>query len=400
MSEKCKVLGLTFTYAVSLREWYEKGLLDREKRIYEEHLSRAHFDKIVWFTYGIGDEELAEKLYEIGVLDRRIQIVEAPGWARSEIGKLIYSWILPIIRKKNCIELTLIKSNQMGGARVAAAIAKKYQVPFELRTGYTYSMFYDKRLKEGLKASKKIRTIVWKKYYTRMEKRLYNLCDLAVVSSYHDAQYLMEKYKLNGELIKILTNYIDCESFCNKEPIDNRKERFVFVGRLSKQKNLFEVIKAFKEVGYGLDIYGTGEQEEDLRKIIDRDSLDIQLMGKRENHLLPQILNQYKYYVLGSLYEGMPKTLLEAMACGCICFGTKVEGIEEILQLSKSGVLIEKTDADTIAETILNYLNKKEKAETDRQLSMSASKYIVENHSLRGVAQKEWEYINRILKTR
>ena len=53
--------------------------------------------------------------------------------------------------------------------------------------------------------------------------------------------------------------------------------------------------------------------------------VDVKFNGVVANDKLPDILNEYKYYILASNYEGMPKTLLEAMACGNLCIGTNVD---------------------------------------------------------------------------
>ena len=53
-------LALFFTRGISLKLWFETGLFDREKQLYEEHLRRGHLKKIYWLTYGIDDAELAD----------------------------------------------------------------------------------------------------------------------------------------------------------------------------------------------------------------------------------------------------------------------------------------------------------------------------------------------------
>ena len=55
---------------------------------------------------------------------------------------------------------------------------------------------------------------------------------------------------------------------------------------------------------------------------------------------MPQYYNRCKVYVLCSLYEGNPKTLLEAMACGCAVVGTNVLGIQEIIRHQENGLLV------------------------------------------------------------
>jgi len=51
-------LALFFSYGISAKLWKDKGLLAREKLIYEEVLKRGALDTVYWFTYGIDDKQL------------------------------------------------------------------------------------------------------------------------------------------------------------------------------------------------------------------------------------------------------------------------------------------------------------------------------------------------------
>jgi glycosyltransferase involved in cell wall biosynthesis len=75
-------------------------------------------------------------------------------------------------------------------------------------------------------------------------------------------------------------------------------------------------------------------------------------MGVVPNSELPAVLNRYRWYILPSLHEGMPKTLLEAMACGLVCIGTDVDGINQIIEDGVNGYLAEGTQADALVEVI------------------------------------------------
>ena len=86
-----KILGLIFTRGVSLAVWVEKGLIDREKQIYEEHLHQGHFDKIIWFTYGTEDDRIREKLVQQNRLDERIEVVPMPDFYADKFLMRVYS---------------------------------------------------------------------------------------------------------------------------------------------------------------------------------------------------------------------------------------------------------------------------------------------------------------------
>ena len=62
-----------------------------------------------------------------------------------------------------------------------------------------------------------------------------------------------------------------------------------------------------------------------------------------------------------SLEEGMSSTLLEAMACGTCILASNIEGISEIIENNKNGVLVEPNNSDELSNKILDLLPTKEK---------------------------------------
>lgn len=388
------VMGLVFTYPVSLAEWVETGLFDREKKIYEEHLKQGHFSKVIWFSFGTEDKVIRDHLVEEGRLDSRIDVIGAPAWAKNKLFKLLYSHLLPHIRRIDCCQLDVIKTNQMNGAWVASAISAKYGIPFELRTGYTISKFKEKELKDTQNLVTLVKGAFWFKRYRTLEQKYYKMCDIAVVSSKGDKEYLCNRYGLKSTKIQLLTNYIDCSRFANRELLSSREKRFLFVGRLSEQKNLKNLIRAFSQMELGLDLYGAGELEDELRELAADVSANVVFKGRVKNEELPEIYNRYKYFILPSFYEGMPKTLLEAMACGCICFGTDVAGIQELIEDGNTGFLISNTSAEEIRKKVMMSLE--DHLNIDK-VGINASEYIQKNHSLGEIVKKEYELIAKTM---
>lgn len=386
-----RTLGLTFTYGVSLKQWVDQGLFDREKLIYEKHLEQAHFDKIIWFTYGCGDEKLRDQLVKEGKLDSRVQIAESPRWARGRGLRYIYSRLIPVIYRKLCLELDVIKSNQMAGAEVAYLISKRYATPFALRTGYTATLFYDKRIENSVGTAERLRLKLWRVYFKSLERRLYRKCDIATVSSQNDRDYVISEYGISTDKIRVLSNYIDCELFKPLIAIETRQNnRCVCVSRLSEQKNLKNLIRAVAEVGIGLDIYGDGEQKNELQELANQLSADVCFKGKCANDRLPEIYNKYQFYIIPSYYEGMPKTLLEAMACGCICMGTNVEGIREVIQDGINGILIDEVTDGGISHGLRHIVVNGISEIELKSMSTKAIDYITMNHGLEILAKREY----------
>lgn len=371
-------LGLLFTRNVSLKLWVETGLFDREKAIYEKELEKNIYQKIYWFTYGSEDEAVYNKLVAEERIDSRIEVVPMPKIFKGRIGYDLYSLLMPIIKKKYMKEIGIIKSNQMDGAWTGLIIRKLYHIPFYFRTGYTNTMFQEKM--------KGKRDFNFYKFLF-LEKIIYKYCDYASVTSIHDKKYVCSTYNIDKEKVNILVNYVDTDVFCNLKY--NRKNRLVFVGRLSEQKNLFNIIQAVKCNNIGLDIYGKGPLRKELHDYVSKLDADVCFKGVISNDKMPAMLNSYKYYILASEYEGMPKTLIEAMACGCICIGTNVEGINEVIIDQYNGYLAEGTDSQSIAETIKRAVNNV----NNENYRSNALNMISQQYSLETIIRKEIQLI-------
>ncbi|MBI4056732.1 MAG: glycosyltransferase, partial [Elusimicrobia bacterium] len=86
---------------------------------------------------------------------------------------------------------------------------------------------------------------------------------------------------------------------------------------------------------------------------------------KLENHvfLLGEQMNVRPWFcgmdifVLPSLWEGTPNVLLEAMALGLPCIASSVDGIQEILEGGKTGLLSPPGDPQKLSENIKALMN-------------------------------------------
>ena len=373
---KGNILSLFFTRGISLEIWVNQGLFDREKLLYEEHLTQNNLNKIYWFTYGSSDKRLAEKLKKEGRLHKDILIFEMPKLFNvPKIGSYLYSFFLPIIHKNILKKSDILKTNQMDGSWSAVIAAKLYNKPLINRTGYTLSIFIKRK-----NVSKLAQYLV-----ELVERVAYQRANINVVASNEDKNYLINKYGIENKSINTIYNYIDTDLF---KPLDLKKysNRIIFVGRLNKQKNLFNLIEAISKTNLALDIYGQGELKEDLIAFSRKLNVDVNFNDIVDNNDLPNILNRYKYYILVSLYEGMPKTLLEAMACGCVCICTNVSGINEVIEDGVNGYLSNETDTSAIVNTINTTTMK---SNNMHDISINARATILKRFTLKQVAQTE-----------
>ena len=225
-----------------------------------------------------------------------------------------------------------------------------------------------------------------------VERFAYKFANSAVVASRSDQKYIMDQYQLNTDKANVIHNYVDTKVF---KPVESEKfkDRVVFVGRLNQQKNLFNLIDAMSQTNLNLDVYGQGELKDSLESHAQKKDVKVSFKGVVANNELPTILNQYHYYIQPSKYEGMPKTLLEAMACSLVCIGTDVKGINEVIEDGVSGFLAKTTDTADIIDAItraINYSN-------PNMISKNARLLIEGNFTLDSFQTKEMSIVNDLV---
>ena len=370
------ILSLFFTRGVSLEQWSKQGLLDREKLIYEEHLLQGNLQKVYWFTYGSNDKLLSQELKNKNILHQNIEIFEMPKiFNIPKIGSYIYSIVLPLIYKDKLKNSDILKTNQTDGCWSALMAKKLYGKKLLYRTGFTMS-----KLENKLKRF----NIIIRKIIEIIEKTTYRHCDMAIVTSRHDLDYILNRYKIDKRKARVVYNFIDRDKFYDFKK--ERENKVLFVGRLSKEKNIFNLIKALSAANLPIEIYGSGPLQESIQTFITKNGYKATLMSNIPNKLLPEVLNNAKYFTLVSEHEGMPKALLEGMACGCICIGTNVAGINEIID-DKSGILSESTSYEDIKKAFLRAKNLTQEEIED--MKQYAKKLIDNNFSLKSAVEKE-----------
>ena len=139
-----------------------------------------------------------------------------------------------------------------------------------------------------------------------LEKLVFQYCDLSIVSNTGDKKYIKEKLKVLKSPI-VVNSFIDTTKFFYKEDNANESDDFLFIGRLSFEKNLPNIFKAIKKINSSLSIIGEGEEEENLRNLANRIGLKVNFCGIVDNSKLNEELNKHKFFILCSLSEGLPK---------------------------------------------------------------------------------------------
>jgi glycosyltransferase involved in cell wall biosynthesis len=372
-------LGVFFTYGISLKIWDELGLIDREILLYRS------FDeqdiKIAFITYGNeSDYQLKDKVGNI----RIIPLYAFTKKPSNKILRFIKSFFLPIIMSSQLKEMDIIKTNQMSTTWTPIIAKLIFRKKLIVRCGFEWYRFM---LRENPALIKKM-------YIYITEWLAYHIANGIILTSEDDKQYVMKKFSIiNSEKIRVIPNYINTELFKPFADTYKKRDHLLFVGRLTEQKNLFNLISALKDGCYILDIVGGGKLKENLMRFATDNKVVVNFLENIPNNKIPELLNQYEIFVLPSLYEGNPKALLEAMSCGLAVIGTDVDGIRDIIKHRENGYLCN-TNSESIREAVEVVMHDKCLRE---KMGAQAREYVIRNCSIDTVIKKEIELYNSLL---
>jgi glycosyltransferase involved in cell wall biosynthesis len=155
-----------------------------------------------------------------------------------------------------------------------------------------------------------------------------------------------------GGRIEYIPNFISSENF---EPKFKPGNYFLYLGRLSVEKGISTLIKAFtdlKNTEIGLKIAGEGPLEGSLKKIAKTDHR-ISFPGYLTGSALAETTkNAIAVVVPSEWYENAPLSVLEAMAYGKPVIGARIGGIPEMIDNGVNGFLFESGNPETLTQTM------------------------------------------------
>ncbi|MFQ5686112.1 MAG: glycosyltransferase family 4 protein [Candidatus Scalindua sp.] len=131
---------------------------------------------------------------------------------------------------------------------------------------------------------------------------------------------------------------------------------FLFVGRLSIQKNLVFLIKALSYVkkDFHLIILGDGPERTRLEELLRKNKIrdNVEFKGWVSRKTVAEYMQRSHFLVLPSLAEGMPMAGLQAYSLGLPVIGTRVTGLKDFIEDGKSGYLVELENEIELSELI------------------------------------------------
>lgn len=181
---------------------------------------------------------------------------------------------------------------------------------------------------------------------------------VTILSSAELAAYRQFDSRIN---VRLVPNAIDPAGLADQARAYNteRPLRLVYVGRLVRDKGLFELIEALAELRragreFTLRIAGDGAQRAQLVSLVRRSGLESQVrfLGAVFGSQKRRLWLSSDLFVFPTYAEGLPYALLEAMAAGCVPIATPVAAIPDVMRDAEHGLLVPVRDARALARAI------------------------------------------------
>ncbi|QJB69700.1 glycosyltransferase family 4 protein [Parasphingorhabdus halotolerans] len=366
-----KILTLFLSFGGSLQKWKHQNILSREIQLYLYYLDTSAFIGIQIFSYDHRDRELLKniKLADIGYA--KIDVI-APQYSggRSIFPNILWSLFGPLLARQLIAKSFVIKTNQVSGCWAAFIAKVATRKPLVFRFGYLLS----KRFRQN---GQPLRSAL----AAMVERAVFIAAEKIVVSARNVADQLAGQG--HQQKTALIPSFVDTSLFTEKTDL-SFDDPLVTVSRLTPQKNLENLIRACALLDRSLTIYGTGPLETHLRKTAASIGANIRFAGTIPNDQLAAALQGHSIFILPSLHEGLPKALIEAMACGLICVGSDIDGITDLIDDGVNGHLINGFESQNIAQKMQDILRDKNMA-----VSKRARETILSRHSISKYAAAE-----------
>lgn len=290
--------------------------------------------KKVQFDFLIHQEE--KQVFEDEILSLGGKIYRIPSIRKS--GYFKYKKDLRNFFENNSYKVIHSHYNELSG--IILKVAKQCGIQTRIshsHTSYPYNKIILKLISEYFIRMLKDREIIKFACSKRAGEWLYGInSEFKVINNGINPK----EYKFNQDLREEVRTELN---------IKNEEILIGHVGRFSEEKNHSFLIKIFNELlrkneNYVLALVGTGDTLDTIKKEIEKLNIDknVKFLGVRKD--VNRLLQAFDIFMLPSIFEGLPVTLVEAQGAGLKCFISNTVtkeidlecGLTEFISLEKS----------------------------------------------------------------
>ncbi len=174
--------------------------------------------------------------------------------------------------------------------------------------------------------------------------------------------------------------------------IPRDRKVILYVGRLSHEKGIQHLLEALPAVDKDtpdveLHLVGDGKLRSHLLELAKKLQVEkrVTFHGWLDQPSLPMYYSAADVTVLPSFTEGLPRTMLEAMACGSPFLGTTITGVVDHVQDGETGFLVPPGDSNELAQKLRMVLKNATQA---REIGERGREYVLRKLDWRVIVQR------------
>ena len=221
----------------------------------------------------------------------------------------------------------------------------------------------------GFDASRKLQDLRYKTAVHLLEKSFYKctapstyLCNKLAETGLPESKILKVPYGTDVTKIDLI------KTSCKQIIADGLT--IIHAGRLVAKKGVPDLVRVFVEIAKShlnvrLKIVGSGGEENLVKELANTSGFGdrIEITGSLNHEKLIEEVSSAEIFVLNSRTtsdgetEGLPNSIMEAMACNTVVISTRHSGIPELITDNESGLLVEADQNDQLKKALLTLIN-------------------------------------------
>jgi glycosyltransferase involved in cell wall biosynthesis len=274
-------------------------------------------------------------------------------------------------------------------------VLKKRKIPIVWRV-LDYKLLCPNRtfLSNGLVCEKCFKTKYYNCFVNKCKKNSYPASFVASIESYFNkfapfydkvdiflfqsefSRNLFVKYGFDIKKTKIIENPYNCDNIIPQYTIKKSDRYILYFGRISKEKGLFTLFDAMKNLGdIKLIVVGDGPDSEECLNYI-RNIKNISFIGPKWETDLTPILKNCEFVVVPSIwYDPNPYVVLQSFSFGKPVIASRIGGLVDMISNQVNGILFDANDSSNLSVSIKDlYFNQSKILELGRNARIEVEK--------------------------